>query len=691
LNKESPVAELQADPAELLHLASMIARVESQGATVAAYRDALDQARQALMVLFSDGAKASELIGWQSAITDALVRHLWLNAIPPESLESLALIAVGGYGREELHPHSDIDILVLTSDNFTEADEPIGKFVTALWDLGFDVGHSVRDVSRCVEEAGADVTVITNLLESRLLCGSAELFNTLHNAIGPEIIWPAFRFFSAKQEEQQTRHIKFHGTGYRLEPNLKESPGGLRDIQTIAWLLIRHYSSADLGVLVDEGYLADSELDELAEARDFLWRVRFALHIKSGRKEDRLLFDYQRDLAAEFGYNQEDGNEAVEHFMQRYYRTVTQVERLNEMLLQLLEKTFSGRPKSETGISINKRFKLINHYLETVHDNVFSDYPPAMLEIFQVFASSNDIRGIGAHTLRLLRSHLPLINQRFRSEFVCRDLFLQLFREPQKITRKLRMMNRYGVMATYLPNFEKIVGRMQYDLFHIYTVDEHTIMVIRNLRRFAIPEHNEEFPHCSALMQNIEKPELLYIAGLFHDIAKGRGGDHSILGAEDAAEFCTQHGLNAVDSKLVVWTIRYHLYMSTTAQRKDISDPEVIFDFARFVGSIRYLNFLYLLTVCDIRGTNPELWNSWKANLLQQLYYSTERALKRGLDNPIDKLEIIDEKKQHARELLTTSRVGGSVVERIWSDCSENYFLQYTADEICWHTVNSHC
>lgn len=682
------VSKLQSEQAELLHLTAMIAKVESSGATTAAYRLALDHARSALMVLFTEGARASELIGWQSAITDALVCHLWSRSISTDAQQSLALIAVGGYGREELHPHSDIDILILTSAGYTAADESIGKFITALWDLGLDIGHSVRDVKRCVEEARADVTVITNLLESRLLSGSTDLFGALHVAVRPESIWPTNTFFSAKRDEQLDRHIKFHGTGYRLEPNLKESPGGLRDIQTIAWLLIRHYASADLQALVDEGYLTKTELNELTEARNFLWRVRFSLHMKSGRKEDRLLFDYQRDLAADFGYHQEDGNDAVEHFMQRYYRTVTQVERLNGMLLQLLEKTFINTIEKKTAVRLNKRFNVVNYYLEASHDKVFSDYPPALLEIFQVFASSDDIRGIGAHTLRLLRSHLHLINHRFRSELICRDLFLQLFREPQKITRKLRMMNRYGVMATYLPNFEKIVGRMQYDLFHIYTVDEHTLMVIRNLRRFTIPKHNDEDPHCSALMQNIEKPELLYLIGLFHDIAKGRGGDHSILGAEDAEVFCEQHGLNAVDSKLVVWTIRYHLTMSTTAQRKDISDPEIVFEFARFVGSIRYLNFLYLLTVSDIRGTNPELWNSWKANLLQQLYHSTERALKRGLDNPIDKFEIIEEKKRLAGELLATTDVEASAIDSIWEDCSENYFLQYTADEICWHTVN---
>lgn len=688
MNKNQQALSAENDrQAELLHLPSLVEGVEAAGSTITAYRDALAQSRSALTRLFHADAPAAELIAWQSAITDTLINHLWHRIIPEPAQQHLALVAVGGYGRAELHPNSDIDILILTELDYQDADEEIGKFITALWDLGLDVGHSVRDISHCVTEATADVTVITNLLESRILCGAAQLFEDLHKAIEPAHMWPAADYFYAKREEQRARHVKFHGSAYRLEPNLKESPGGLRDIQTITWLVIRHYGHTDFQALVSDGYLTKAELNELTEGRDYLWRIRFLLHNKSNRKEDRVLFDYQRDLASDFGHNQPEGNEAVEQFMQRYYRTVTRIERLNEMLLQLLESAFvSDRTVEKT--ALNKRFDLVNNYIEAAHDNVFVSYPPALLEIFQVFATSDDIKGIGARTLRMLSSHLHLIDNHFRSELIPRDLFLQLFREPNKITRKLRMMNRYGVLATYLPKFEMIVGRMQYDLFHIYTVDEHTLMVIRNLRRFAIERHNDEFPHCSRIMQEIEKPELLYIIGLFHDIAKGRGGDHSVLGAEDALDFCKQHGLNAIDTKLVEWTIRHHLNMSTTAQRKDISDPEVINEFAQFVGSIRYLNFLYLLTIADIRGTNPELWNSWKENLLRQLYESTEQALKRGLDNPIDKIEIIDQKKRDARLLLAETPIGEATINNFWQKCDEGYFLQYTADEICWHAVN---
>ncbi len=677
------------DITTVIHLPAMLAAIEADGCSISAYKNALAKKQQTLLELFKTGAPVAELISWQSATIDCVISHIWNRLIPASARSSVALVAVGGYGRGELHPHSDIDILILTSRNFSDANEEISQFVTHLWDLGLDIGHSVRDVDRCIAEARADITVITNLIESRYVCGSKDLFDELTGLIAPEKIWPTDEFFNAKHQEQIQRHFKYHGSAFRLEPNLKESPGGLRDIQTVEWILIRQYGNSNLHALVSDGYLTQQEQDELTEGREILWRIRFLLHTKSNRKEDRLLFDYQRELAGDFGFEQtqEYGNEAVEQFMQLYFRTVTKVERLNNMLLQLMGDSFSTAEKLITKPTYDKNFVITNEYIETTDDSVFPGYPPAMLEIFQVFASYEEVRGIGARTLRSLKSNMHLINRKFRADVIARDLFMQLFREPKKITRKLRLMNRYGVMAAYLPDFEKIVGRMQYDLFHIYTVDEHTLMVIRNLRRFAIPHHNDEYPECSEIMQNIAKPELLYVIGLFHDIAKGRDGDHSVLGAEDAAEFCKSHGLNDEDSKLIVWTIRHHLDMSMTAQRKDTSDPDVIYEFARFVGSQRYLDFLYLLTVADIRGTNPELWNSWKQNLLGQLYRHTTNALKR-LDNPIDVPEIINRKKQQALEFLKENSVAPAAAENVWRHCDEQYFLQYSSNEISWHIIN---
>ena len=673
-----------------IHLPAMIADIEAANCTIASYKEALSSTQEALTTLFHEGAPTAELIGWRSSIVDAIITHIWERIIPASASGSVALVAVGGYGRAELHPRSDIDILILTGKEFTGADDEIGQFITHLWDLGLDIGHSVRDVQRCVKEAIADITVITNLIESRFVCGSQNLFTEMKQEIEPDKLWPMGDFFVAKQQEQKNRHQKFHGTAFRLEPNLKESPGGLRDIQTVEWMLIRLYGNSNLQALVADGFLNQQELDELTEGRNTIWKIRFLLHTKSKRKEDRLLFDYQRELATDFGFEQadENSNEAVEQFMQNYFRTVTRVERLNDMLLQLMETKFTSADNQVQQKTTNPYFVIVNEYIETVDDNVFQRYPPAMLELFQVFASYEEVRGIGAQTLRSLKSNLHLINHKFRNDVIARDLFMHLFQEPDKITRKLRLMNRYGVLASYLPNFEKIVGRMQYDLFHIYTVDEHTLMVIRNLRRFAIPEHDEEYPECSSIMQSTVKPELLYLIGLFHDIAKGRGGDHSVLGAEDAQAFCNSHALSTEDTDLVVWTIRHHLAMSMTAQRKDTSDPEVIIEFARFVGSQRYLNFLYLLTVADIRGTNPELWNSWKQNLLEQLYRHTTNALERGLDNPIDRPEIIERKKRQAMELLNASNIDPELINLIWQSCDEQYFLHYSSEEISWHATN---
>ncbi len=664
-----------------------LAEVDAADCSIAACKRALQTGNELLLSAYHDGALATDLVARQSLFTDQLLQRLWAHHIPAHTPEQLCLIAVGGYGREELHPRSDIDILILTAPDYVALDAEIGAFVTALWDVGMDVGHSVRDVATCVAEASKDLHTITNLLECRLLAGSNRLHADLCEQVAPDKIWPAADFFVAKRQELRERYIKYQDTAYRLEPNLKESPGALRDIHTIQWLLIRQHGSPDLQALVADQHLTESELSELIAGRNHLWRIRFLLHHMGKRKEDRLLFDFQRNLALAFGYPDEPGNEPIEKFMQQYYRTVSRLERLTSMLLQLMQDAFvPGSNYPDT--VLNKRFVARNHYLEAASQDVFENYPPAILELFQVYAAHEDLHGIGANTLRLLRSHLHLINSAFRADMIAREMFMQLFREPQKITRKLRMMNRYGVLAGYLPAFEKIVGRMQYDLFHIYTVDEHTIMVIRNLRRFALPQHQDEFPHCSSIMSNVDKPELLYVIALFHDIAKGRGGDHSVLGAEDADHFCKHHGMRAADARLVVWTIRHHLDMSMTAQRKDISDPQVVQSFASLVGSQRYLDFLYLLTVADIRGTNPELWNSWKENLLRQLYENTQRALIRGLDNPIDKFDLINEKKLMALELLAEGKVSARKTDRYWKDWQDNYFLRYSADEIRWHTEN---
>jgi [protein-PII] uridylyltransferase len=654
---------------------------------VALFRRALKAAHQQLKEAFLEGAPAGELVHRRAALIDALLRKLWRRTLAADA-EALALVAVGGYGRGELHPGSDIDLQILLRDAQRDAlRAPIERFLTQLWDTGLEVGHSVRTVAECAEEAAKDITVATNLMESRWVAGSREMFDAMRAALGPDRIWPSPRFFQAKLLEQTDRHHKYHDTAYNLEPNVKEGPGGLRDIQVIAWVAKRHFGAQTLRELVDHRFLTEAEHHALAEGQAFLWRVRFALHILTGRREDRLLFDHQRTLAAQFGYRDGDANLAVEQFMKHYYRTVMELSRLNEMLLQLFEEAILHADDPGTPVPINKRFQSRKGFIEVTRPNVFQRYPFALLEVFLLLQQHPELKGVRAATIRLIRDHRHLIDDAFRNDLRHRSLFMEILRQPRGVTEQLRRMNRYGVLAAYLTPFAHIVGLMQYDLFHVYTVDEHTLTVVRNLRRFAQAEYAREFPLCNEIMENhIPKPEILTLAALFHDIAKGRGGDHSELGEREAVEFCLHHGMSLYDARLVAWLVRNHLILSMTSQRKDISDPQVITGFATEVRSPMHLNYLYLLTVADIRGTNPALWNSWKDALLLELYTATMRVLRRGLENPIDQAERVAENRSEALRLLENRGVGEEDVVRVWRDFDDDYFLRYSADEIAWHT-----
>jgi len=634
---------------------------------------------------FADDTSIVALVSARAWLVDQLLRRAWQRVVRPQATGQ-ALVAVGGYGRGELHPHSDIDIMVLIE---AEAEGSLRgaleQFLMFLWDIGLEVGHSVRTVQACIDESGADITVATNLMESRLLDGDEALFARMREATGPDRVWPSRLFFEAKWREQIARHHKFHDTAYNLEPNVKEGPGGLRDIQMIGWVTKRHFDAETLSDLVEHGFLTATEYRSLMEGQNFLWRVRFGLHVLAKRREDRLLFDHQRALAELFGYREADGRLAVEHFMKAYYRTVMELGRLNEMLLQLFQEEILYADDPGDPIAINRRFQARKGFIEVSHDRVFERTPFALLEIFLLLAQHPDLKGVRAETIRLIRSHHYLIDEQFRNDLRCRSLFMEFLRQPTGITHELRRMNRYGVLAAYLPVFGRIVGQMQHDLFHVYTVDEHTLFVVRNLRRLTVPRFFNEYPLCSRVMQRIPKPELLYVAALFHDIAKGRGGDHSQLGEHDAAAFCRHHLLSDYDTNLVAWLVRRHLLMSTTAQRKDITDPEVINEFAAAVGNTTRLNYLYLLTVADIRATSPGVWNSWKDALLAELYHATHRVLRRGLANPFDEAELIDESQGEALQLLRAADVDEPSVRALWSRLPGEYFLRYSGDEITWH------
>jgi [protein-PII] uridylyltransferase len=619
----------------------------------------------------------------RAALIDAVLRAAWRKHCAAQ--ESWALVAVGGYGRGELHPASDIDILLLVPQAPDgRGSAAVERLVAFLWDIGLEVGHSVRTVAECAEESVGNVSVMTTLLESRLLAGSPALLPAMRTALGPERIWPVKQFFEAKVHEQTERHLKANDTAYNLEPNVKTGPGGLRDIQTIAWVAKRHFGADTLDGLVTHGFLTEAELRRLKQAQAFLWKARFGLHTLNGRREDRLLFDHQLRLAKSFGYEDASYTLAVEQFMQRYYRTVMDVSLLNELLLELFREAILS--ESEPPRPLNARFQVRNGSLEAVSEEVFARTPSALLEMFVILQQNPEIRGVRASTMRAVAKNLWLIDEEFRQNPRHHRLFLEILRAPVGVTHELRRMNTYGVLGRYIPAFGRVVGRMQYDLFHAYTVDAHTLFVVSNLRRFAIPRYDHELPDASRVMQQLPKSEVAYLAALFHDIAKGRGGDHSELGAVDAEAFCLEQGLSPYDARLVAWLVRNHLELSITSQKQDIGDPQVINAFARKVGDETHLDYLYVLTCADVRGTNPKLWNSWKASLFREFYQRVKRALRRGLESPIDAEHLVRETQDAARRLLLEYGIAEAAIVASWTRFTPGYFLQHSPEEIAWHT-----
>lgn len=672
---------------ELFDEESFDSELQAQSNVISLFKKTLNNATEVLQQRFKAGRAATELVHARSNIVDIVLIKAWQQYIPKDA-NDIALLAVGGYGRGELHPASDVDVQILLEDNVTQYDKTLGEFITFLWDIGLEIGHSVRTLSECVAESTADITVATNIQEARLLIGPDELFEQQREQCSPDKIWPSKDFFQAKLNEQIARHQKYNDTAYNLEPNIKESPGGLRDIQVIGWVAKRHFGVDSLKDLVNDQFITEQEYHSIQKAQAFLWQVRFGLHVITGRREDRLLFDHQRTLAKQFGYRDDRHHIAVEYFMKQYYRTVMELSRLNEMLLQLFKEEILLTDDSGEPVKINARFQSRKGFIEVVHDNVFKRYPFALLEIFLLLEQHPELNGVRANTIRLIRNHRYLINAQFRSDLRCKSLFMEIMRQTEGVTHELRRMNLYGVLAAYLPVFEKIVGQMQHDLFHVYTVDEHTLSLIRNLRRYTVPEHYEEFPLCSYIMNNVPKQEIVLLAGLFHDIAKGRGGDHAELGAEDALKFCKAHGLSDFDSKLVAWLVRSHLIMSSTAQRKDITDPDVVHEFAQQIGDKMHLDYLFILTVSDIRATSPSVWNTWKGTLLRELYTATEAAFRRGLENPVIQSERVMDYQHQARAVLINKNINEKDIDVLWDDFGDEYFIRYSPDEIIWHTEN---
>ena len=632
---------------------------------------------------FRAGAQAKELIRERARFIDALLgllweRQGWANA-------DMALVAVGGYGRGELHPHSDVDILILLGQDCESYREGLGAFVTFLWDIGLNPGHAVRDVQECVDQARDDITILTNLMEARVIHGQAGLMAQVQELTAPDKMWSSPEFFKAKIEEQRVRHNRFADTEYNLEPNVKSSPGGLRDLQVIGWITERHFGVQSLEEVTAGDFLTREEIDILSNGRNFMWQVRYAVHMTTDREEDRLLFDHQRELADLWGLK--DGDKlAVEQFMQVYYRWALALGQLNEVLVQYFDQAILRQDLEDEVGEINERFQTRNNYIEAREPSLFTDHPPALLEIFLLCANDESIEGIAAPTIRLIRDSRHLVDDDFRADPRNKETFLEILRGPHKMARQLRRMTRYGILSDYLPEFGRIVGQMQHDLFHTYTVDAHTLEVIKFARRFMYPGLEEKFPVSSRVARRLRKVELLYIAALYHDIGKGRGGDHSELGAVDARDFCHSHGLDNTDTELIVWLVKNHLLMSAVSQRKDISDPEVIQEFAEHVGDEEHLDYLFTLTVADINATNPTLWNAWRGSLLRQLYTETRKALRRGLDNPVDKSALIEKTRADALDILEGRGFTSEELDEIWQERGEDYFVRERAQDIAWHS-----
>ncbi|MCK0164888.1 [protein-PII] uridylyltransferase [Marinobacter sp. S6332] len=665
----------------------LVARISGDPSPVKAARELLKERYDADAEAFRQGADVRALVRSRADTVDTVLGLIW-NRYPFSSSPDIALIAVGGYGRGELHPHSDIDLLILTRNGMNpEWQEDLGAFVTLLWDLKLDIGHSVRSIEESKSAARGDIATLTNLLETRTIAGPDELRIELSDQAYSDNIITDRDYFIAKRKEQQRRHKKYSDTEYNLEPNVKSSPGALRDIQTIGWITKRHFGLQSIADLTRFSILTDEEHQVLVQGETLLWRLRYGLQLIANRNENRLLFDHQRALAQMLGFKDEGKRLDVELMMQSYYRAVLALAELADVILQFYDEAILGTGTEDNIQPINKRFQIRNSYIEAVNNQVFAYSPYAIMEIFVLMAQHPEIKGIRATTIRSLRAHRHLIDDAFRADLAVTSLFMELLKTPHGLDTTLSAMKKYNVLGRYLPEFGQIIGQMQHDLFHIYTVDAHTMRVVRNMVRMSGPEARGDYPLAARLIHGLPKRELLYIAGLYHDIAKGRGGDHSELGAVDAESFCERHHLGERDTQLVSWLVENHLLMSMTAQRKDISDPDIIRSFARAVPSQAHLDYLYILTVCDISATNPKLWNTWRASLLRQLYLEAKRALRQGTEIPVDRQEWVRATQSEARDILHAQNITNEQIDAIWDTVDEDYFLQDSTVDIAWQTA----
>ncbi|MGI4813620.1 MAG: [protein-PII] uridylyltransferase [Janthinobacterium lividum] len=668
--------------------AALASTVESVGETrpslalgqedITALRRRYKATKQVLLDRFTASGKVDALMRALSRNADQALIEIWRACGLPDSL---ALMAVGGYGRGELAPHSDIDILILLpGEPAPELEAALERFIGLAWDVGLEIGSSVRTVEQCIVEALNDVTVQTALLEAREIFGSTALCEEFQARFAPTL--DPLAFFQAKLLEMRQRYAKYQDTPYSLEPNCKESPGGLRDLQLILWMTRAAGFGSSWSELEAKGLITAHEAAALRTNERFLKGLRAGLHIVAGRRQDVLAFDLQTPLAERLGYHASPTKRASEQLMRRYYWSAKAVTQLATILIQNVEARLSP---STSGISrvLSDRFVEKQGVIEIVADDVYTREPAAILETFLLYEKNRGVKGLSARTLRALYNARNVMDREWRNDPRNRRQFLEILQQPEGITHALRLMNQTSVLGRYLLNFRRIVGQMQHDLYHVYTVDQHILMVLRNLRRFGVAEHAHEYPFCSQLVANFERPWVLYIAALFHDIAKGRGGDHSVLGMVDARRFCVDHGVDPADTALVVWLVEQHLTMSQVAQKQDIADPAVVQRFATLVGDERHLSALYLLTVADIRGTSPKVWNAWKGRLLENLYGVTLNVL--GGSHPDPRTEV-GARKEDALARLRLDLVPEGAHQALWDKLDVSYFLRHDAADIAWQT-----
>lgn len=597
----------------------------------------------------------------------------------------ICLVAVGGYGRRELQLHSDIDLLVLHSETVPESClQRAQRFIQDCWDIGLDVGHQITTVQACAALAGKELSVISSLLDTHVLCGRGALMDELLYAIHPLQMWNSHDYFFAKLQEQNQRYKKYDETAYNLEPNIKYGPGGLRDLQILLTIGKRHFRMNELAEGVNYGFITDKEHSELIHCQQFLMSVRFALHMLAKKREERLLFDYQIKLARLFGYQDSPKSLAIEQFMKAYFKVIKRTRELNDMLLQWFAESILHQQTQQL-IPLDESFQLSNQYIEVRNPKVFAKNPQALLTLFLWIAKCPSICGVRAGTVRLIHQHLYLITDAFRQSSAATETFMAIFKTGNNPYEALYRMSQYGVLGHYLACFEAVTGQMQYDLFHVYTVEQHTLFVIRNMSRFNNEEYAKQFPLAVKVMANIPNQEILYLAAFFHDIAKGRGGDHAELGAVEADNFSRRHQLSGHERHLLVWLVENHLLMSQVTQRQDIYDPKTIENFCSLLPESRYIDYLYLLTVADICGTNPALWNAWKDSLLKELYFAAKQAMRQE-KILLDETTLINTRRQQALDILTHDNIDQLDVEALWHNFKGPYFLHESPEIIARHT-----